>query len=1275
MFCQLSAQNSVFKIKKTLNWSATPDIYNPLGVSQKKFWVFEGSSQHPSNPVLPVINFRFPVSGQGALNPIISGATYEPFDQITPEEAGLVVSQEIKLVSAIVKDRKNYFGQVQLLPIRQTADGRFERLTSFGMTVTYQNTGATLTPPPPPNTFNSALQDGLIYKIAVAEDGVYKLDYNFLKDDLKIDVDNINPNQLQLFGNGGGFLPEPVATFREDDLVENHIQIIDGGDSSFDAGDYILFYGEGPNKWYFNDTYDRYDRPQNPYDTRNYYFLKVNAGDGQRMAEQNSSAAHDYTVTTFDDFARFEEDKINLLGALARGGHGTGKTWYGDQFSPTRERNYNFNFPNAIASAEADVSVHMALRSAGSSYYNVIAGGETFRSSNAVGVNLNEAETQFARSKNINGKFQGAQDNLTIQISNPPDATQINEAFLDYVQVNVRRNLIMTGNQMDFRDINVRDYANATYEVQGINASHQLWDITDPLRPRIQKGETSNNTFRFGVNIIPSNPIRNFIAFDQQEGLLTAEAVGLVNNQNIHGIRRVDMLIVYHPEFETATQRLADHRRQHSNLEVVTVPIDQIYNEFSCGKQDPTAIRDFVGMLHRRDDNFKYLLLFGDGSYDYRNITNSPNLDNYIPVYETDIHLNPITGFPADDYFALVTEDDGNNLNGAVDIAVGRVPARDAFSADKYVDKVIFYDTDPKRFRDWRNQLLFVGDDGDSNRHTNQANEIADTTTQRHEFFNIDKILFDAFQRVTTSGGIRFPQANQSLNRNAFRGSLVTNYLGHGGPTGWAQERVLQVEDIESWRNFERLPLIITATCSFAGYDDHTDLPGGEVAVMKPDGGAIALFTTVRAVYSTNNFRLTKGVFDKIFDTSNGAGLPLGEILRLSKNGNGVESTNNRKFTLLGDPAQRLAVPQFNVGTSTINGRSVEATAIPDTLRALEKVTITGYVYDNNGNVMTDFNGRVYPTIYDKISQLQTFGQGGNEVKDFELRKNILFKGVATVTNGLFTFEFIVPKDIDYNYGLGKVSYYAEDGTRDANGFYNGIVIGGTSANAIVDDQGPIVEVFMNSEDFVTGGTTDKDPVLLVNISDDNGINIGGISIGHDLTAVLDDNTQDTYILNDFYTAELDDYSKGTVRFPLFDIEEGLHRINVKAWDTSNNSGEGSTEFLVFNSEESVLKHVLNYPNPFTTNTNFQFEHQLSGQDLQILVQVFTVSGKLVKTIEKDTYADGFRVTDVNWDGKDDYGDRLARGVYLYKIKVKGTNAKDENIRTESDFEKLVILK
>jgi len=1276
LFCQLSAQTSVFKIKKELNWADAPELHSPMGIRNKTLWTFTGSARHPQSPALPVMNFRFPVPNKGTLNATISDTRYESFSQLDASDAGEFVIESPVINSSISKNRDQHFGNIQLLPIRKTADGQFQKLVAFQLNVTYSEDGLSRTPPPPPNTFNSVLSDGTIYKIAVSEDGIHKLDYDFLKNELKIDIDNINPNQIKLYGNGGGMLSEPVIDFREDDLVENHIQIVGAGDNSFDPTDYILFYAEGPHKWYFNEVRSRFDRPQNVYDKRNYYFIKISGGNGVRISDKNTVPAPAYTVTSFDDFIRLEEDRVNLLGSLARGGLGTGKTWYGDQFNPTRSRDYTFQFPNLIPTEESDVSVVMALRGTGSSHYSVNVAGESFRSNNVGGVDFSGADAIFARQSTVNNKFTGGSDRLVVNIENPPASNQANEGFLDYVQVNARRQLIMTGTQMRFLDQRVKDFPNATFEVRGINNNHQIWDITDPLRPKVQLGETSGDSYRFGVTIPFVNPIKTFIAFDQQQDFPTPDAIGAIPTQNIHGIAEADMIIVYHPEFEGAVQRLADHRRRHDNLNVVPVLIDQIYNEFSSGRQDPTAVRDFVGMVFRRDANFRYLLLFGDGTYDYRQLSTDQSWVNFVPVYETKEHLDPIEGFPADDYFALVSDDDGGTLGGEVDLAIGRIPARSAFGADRYVDKVIFYDTDPKRFRDWRNQLTFVGDDGDGELHTRQANTIADSVVSQYDYFNVDKIFFDAYQRVTTAGGIRFPLVNQSLNRNAYRGSLVTNYLGHGGPTGWAQERVLQLEDIQGWRNFERLPLIVTATCSFAGYDDHTVIPGGEVAVMKPDGGAIAMYTTVRAVYSSSNFRLAKSVFNRILEDANETGETMGEIFRQAKNTSGAGTPNTRKFTMLGDPAQRLAIPQYNVGTLTINGRSVDQGTQPDTIRALEKITVTGYIYDNDGNRITDFNGRVYPTIYDKVARIRTLGQGeDNEPMDFDLQKNVLFKGTATVQDGLFSFEFIMPKDIDYNFGFGKISYYAEDGVRDANGLYKRIVIGGTSPNAVRDDQGPEVEVFMNTEDFVSGGTTDKEPVLLVNLSDDFGINIGGVSIGHDLTGILDDNTQDTYVLNDFYTAALDDYSKGTVRFPLYDIAEGLHRITVKAWDTSNNSGEGSTEFLVFNSEESVLKHVLNYPNPFTTNTNFQFEHQLSGQDLNILVQIFTVSGKLVKTIEKDTYADGYRVTDVGWDGKDDYGDRLGRGVYLYKIKVKAANSKNEDTRTESEFEKLVILK
>lgn len=217
----------------------------------------------------------------------------------------------------------------------------------------------------------------------------------------------------------------------------------------------------------------------------------------------------------------------------------------------------------------------------------------------------------------------------------------------------------------------------------------------------------------------------------------------------------------------------------------------------------------------------------------------------------------------------------------------------------------------------------------------------------------------------------------------------------------------------------------------------------------------------------------------------------------------------------------------------------------------------------------------------------------------------------------------------------------------------------------------------MNTEDFVFGGITNDKPVLLAKLQDDNGINVVGNSIGHDLDGVLDNNTQNTYLLNDFYEAELDDHTRGTVRYPLAKIAEGRHSIRVKAWDVANNSAEGYTEFIVANSEKIALEHVLNYPNPFTDRTCFQFDHNMAGQELDVLIQIYTVSGRLIKSLEHTMVSDGaLRLGDcIEWDGRDDYGDRLARGVYLYKVKVRSRLTGNNTLNGESDFEKLVILK
>ena len=854
-----------------------------------------------------------------------------------------------------------------------------------------------------------------------------------------------------------------------------------------------------------------------------------------------------------------------------------------------------------------------------------------------------------------------------------------NEGWLDYIQLNFRRQLLMAGDQMVFRDVETIAKTASTFKLGNASNNIEIWDITDPLAPRNQDVNLAGSELSFTSN---TDQLKEFIAFNTSNGFLSAEAISTekLTNQNIHGIDDVDMVIIYPSEFGEEVERLAEHRREYSGLDVATVEINQLFNEFSSGRKDAGSIRDFACMmLNRQPDKFKYLLLFGDGSFDPRNVYGLGG--DFITIYETANSLSPISAFPSDDFYALLSDGEGANIsNGSLDIGVGRLPVKTIDEARSAVDKIIFYDTKPENLRDWRNRILFIGDDEDNNTHTSDANGIADYIGNKNKNLNVDKVYLDAFPQVSTSGGTRVPLATEAVNNNMFKGLLAMVYLGHGGTKGWTQERVIKIEDILSWANKKGMPLIITATCSFSGFDNPAFTSGGELCFLNEKGGAIGLYTTVRPVFANANEALTRASMDTLFNKLNNDPPTFGEVLRISKNKVGSAS-NSRKFLLIGDPAQKLALPNFQVATTKINGVDISLAA-SDTIRSLQKVTIEGQVQDDLGNLMPSFNGIVYPTIYDKKVAYQTLGQD-SPLFNFTLQKNIIFKGRASVTNGLFSFTFVVPKDIDYNYGNSKLSYYASDESTmlDAAGNFQELVIGGTDPNALADNQGPKIEVFMDDESFVFGGITSSDPLLLVKLEDDNGINVVGNAIGHDLNGVMDNNSQNfNYILNDFYEAAIDDHTKGEVRYPLYDIPEGRHEIKVSAWDIANNPAEGFTEFVVVSSEKTALEHVLNYPNPFTSSTCFLFEMNppRPGVEVDALVQIYSVSGRLIKTLEERIIFEDRRLGSDNcirWDGRDDYGDPLAKGVYLYKVKIQSPNTGAALLEGESEFEKLVILK
>ncbi|MBI5914713.1 MAG: type IX secretion system sortase PorU [Bacteroidetes bacterium] len=1266
-------------VQRTLQWSEEVKIYPFEGSTEPAYLLrFDGAIYDASHPTLPYFSERFKLDGHGGFSVSFGNMVFEPFEK-TASEDDAAISEEIKMATEVEKDRTDYFGRVSFMPIRKTGQGRYERLVSFELRLDF-------TPQPQPvkprggNTFTSVLNDGDVYKFAVGETGVYKLDFDFLKNQLGIPLENIDPRTIKIYGNGGGILPERADAPRADDLVENAIEVTGEADGKFDSGDFILFYGEGPDKWYFDNASQTFGYPRNFYTEKNYYFIKISSGDGLRIANQPSLPGATYSTTTFSDFVRHEAETYNVLHDWAYG-QGSGRQFFGDYFKVKTDEDFSHELqvPNLVASEPVRLTAAFAGRIAQSNVarFTITANGKTITSGN-FGTTRGESTDSFASLLTVNDEFTPNDGDLSIQLKfTKPDNT-FNEGWLDYIELNLRRQLLMDGNQMHFRDIRSMGNAVSNFKLGNASGDLTIWNVTDPLLPVRQEASLSGSELSFGA---ATDTLAEFVAFGNS-GFLQAEAVGKIENQNYHAITDMDMAIVYHRDFQAEAERLAEHRRQFSNLSVALVDVEKLYNEFSSGRKDATAIRDFTKMLYDRNpERFKALLLFGDASFDSRDIYNLGG--DFVPTLETPNSLSPIFAYPTDDYYSLLSEGEGDNLSiGSLDIAVGRLPVKDADEARGVVDKIIYYDTNPGNLRDWRNRTVFVGDDEDGNQHTGDADDIAEKIGAKNKNLNVDKVYLDAFPQVSTSGGTRVPLATDAINNNVFKGVLAMVYLGHGGTKGWTQERVLKIEDILSWRNLDKMPVIITATCSFAGYDDPSSTSAGELCLLNDKGGAIALYTTVRPVFAGSNATLTEKSVDTLFYKLNHEVPTIGEVLRLSKNKVG-DKQNAHKFTLLGDPAQQLGLPNYQVATTKVNNHLLSSPEnIIDTLRALQKVTIEGEVQDDFGELLSNFNGVVYPTIYDKTVKYRTLAQPpGNETPfDFNLQKNIIFKGRASVANGKFKFTFVVPKDIAYNFGACKLSYYAADENQmeDASGNYQEIIVGGTDENALADDQGPEVEVFMNNENFVFGGLTSPDPVMLVKLEDDNGINVVGNSIGHDLAGILDKNSQNTYNLNDFYEAALDDYTKGEVRYPLYSLAEGRHQIKVQAWDIANNPAEGYTEFTVVTSEEVALKHVLNFPNPFTTATCFMFEHNQAGVELDVMVQIYSVSGRLIKTLEERIISTGYRLGDgecIRWDGRDDYGDPLAKGVYIYKVKVRSANTGDLSLEGESDFEKLVILK
>lgn len=1103
---------------------------------------------------------------------------------------------------------------------------------------------------------NSVLSSGTWYKLSISSTGMYQITYSDLVS-MGVDISNIDPRNIRIFHNGGGVLPKLNKSQYPDDLAEIPIFVAGESDGVFNQGDYILFYARGPVVWKYFPAKNYYGHINNPYTDYTYVFLTIGEEQGKRIDTMEEIQTADVVVNEFIDAKLYDFDDVNL--------NNMGCTWYSEAFDITLQRNYEFSFSNINLSREvkmrsATASKNTSTASFSYKYNNKVILEKKFSPQST-------SQTVFANSDTTSiASFKATSGTININLTYTRSSSS-SVGWLDYISLNAWRYLKMTGDVMSFRNPECIDKTKTyEYKLQNANSNVQVWNVTDPVEPQKMPASLSSSTLSFKVR---GHANSEFIAFNGNS-FKKATFVETVKNQNLHAIKNVDYLIITHPKFQSFAERL---KEIHSNIDTFAIEIvqpRQIYNEFSCGAQDIAGIRNFIKMLYNNngsdeEHSLKYVLLFGDASYDYKN----PDVC-FIPSWESECAWS-LSSIVSDDFFACLDDTEGNMYEKSIiDVAIGRMPVSTTEEATNVIEKIEEYIAkNNKTMSSWRNVVTFICDD-ESPTYINTSEDISKSLPGWGGDVIVDKIYLDAFNQIATASGQRCPEINEAISNRIERGSLVVNYYGHGGEIGWGDERILTIDDINSWQNMPMFPLFVTSTCEFSRFDDHTRTSAGELLFTNKKGGAIAMITTARV--TSGNKQLFVRTYKEMFKLTNGEYPTMGDIYFQTKQEK-ENVTSTKVYVLFGDPALRLAYPKNDVVLTKLNGKPVvrhlDTSNSNDTLKALSTIELDGEVRDNFGELMENFNGEVRVMVYDKENTYRTKGDKDSPIIDFQLRNSLLFNGRAKVDSGKFHIKFILPKDINYSYGKGLISFYATNYDTDANGSYGEVIIGGYNEAALPDVDGPEAKIFIDDTLFVSGGITNENPTFLAFIKDKNGINTTGAGIGHDITATLTGATNKTYNMNMYYDTPFDLNDYGSITYHFYNLNEGEHHLTFKVWDIYNNSTTVSLDFTVVKSKNLIVENIFNAPNPMSSYTNFQFEHNQKG-NFDITINIYNINGQLVKTINESRYGTSTRIEPIYWNGTADNGRPLPSGIYIYNVTL--TNSNNEK---ESKFSKLVIAR
>lgn len=1081
----------------------------------------------------------------------------------------------------------------------------------------------------------SVLNSGKWVKIQVAEDGIYKLTAADLK---KMGFSNLD--KVAVYGYGGWPLDEDFSTTYIDDVPEVAV---------WRSADYLLFYGKGPRKWEYSSSDKSFIHTNNPYSNYGYYFVTEKETTGRTMEKAASAAGATLQVTTFDDYVLHEEELVSV--------NSSGRELYGESFTSTLSRDFTISVPG-ITNDEGKATLSFISRGNGTITMNV--DGNALISGS---VSVPSDEYEVARELYRERAWM-ADKGETVKVNIGYSTTGHKNVHLNYFRLQMKRQLKVYDNYTFFRSLSARGNA-SRFVIQGADASTLVFDVTDGVNP--QQMETSLNGTELSFSIPASASLREFVVVKPSQ-IKAPVTVGEVANQNLHALPQQDMIIIAQPNFTTQAERLAEAHRTKDNLTVRVVTPESIYNEFSSGTPDATAYRRFMKMFYDRQtseaDAPKYLLLFGDGSFDNRKLTSawkSVDMSNMLLTYQTENSLSS-QSYVIDDYFGFLDDADNKKSlqNKKLCLGIGRFPIRTVEQATQMVDKVISY-MENKNTGSWKNNLCFMADDGSNTdgfmtEHMEFADQLAGYVESEHPEFLVNKLYYDAYKKDMTAG--TYPDVRSGLQKLLKDGLLLFNYTGHGGTTALSDEKVLTQTDINQF-TYTHLPVWVTATCDFTRFDDLNTSAGEDVFLNKSSGG-IALFTTVRVAYSRPNFPINDNVIRNLFERNNGRRRTLGEVMQATKNT--LSSVYKLGFCLIGDPAVKMAYPEFGMKVTTVNGQSVDGNSI--SFKALEKITVEGEVLDVSGQLVTDFTGIVNPTVKDSkvtVTCLKNSNKDDSPAFTFTDYPNTIFIGNDSVRNGKFSFTFTVPKDISYSNLQGKMNLYAVDteSGNEAQGNFDNFIVGGTSDTAETDTIGPEIRaLYLNDTTFVDGGQVNTTPYFVAELWDKSGVNITGSSVGHDMMLVIDESTVLSYNLNSYYELLPGEDGTGIVKFPIPALEPGKHTAEFWVWDILNNSTVRTFTFEVVEGLKPFLFDVIATPGIAREQVTFHLMHNRPESRMRVGIMVYDLAGRQLWKHEESGTSGLFENYTVSWDLTSG-GARMRPGVYIYRAAISTDNSKD----------------